>query len=39
MMFEIIDDSVQRQKPENIKEVELLIMAQTIAPLNVEEYF
>lgn len=39
MMFEIIEDSVQSQIPENIKEVELLIMAQTIAPLNVDEYF
>ena len=39
MMFEIINDSVQSQIPENVKEVELLIMAQTIAPLYLDEYF
>lgn len=39
MMFEIIEDSIQNEIPENVRDVELLIMAQTIAPIYIDEYF
>ncbi len=39
MMFEIIDDSIQDKIPSEVKEIELLLMAQSIAPLYLDDYF